>query len=94
MDYEEVVTFTLAYLREHNAVGEGVIRDLRTKSKQLQCAAWMICFKGAIPHKTYEGIHRLYVEHRKHDHGFSRVDVKQLAAIRRFCADPFDMSSF
>lgn len=94
MDFEEVVTFALAYLREHNAVGEGVIRDLRTKSKQLGCAPWMLAFKGAIPHKTYEDIHRLYVEHRKHENGFSRVDDKQLAAIRRFYADPFLMSSF
>lgn len=94
MDYEEVVAFTLAYLREHNAVGECVIRDLRTKSKQLECGAWMLCFKGAIPQKTYEDIHRLYVEHRKNDHGFSRIDNKQLAAISRFYADPFAVGSF
>lgn len=91
MDYQEVVAYALGYLREHRVVGEGVIRDLRTKSKQLPCTQWMLCFKGTIPQKTYTDIQMRYIEHSKHDHGFTCLNDKQVAAIGRYYADPFSV---
>lgn len=89
MDYQEVVAYALGYLRQHRVVGEGVIRDLRTKSKQLPCTQWMLCFKGAIPQKTYMDIQMRYIEHSKHDHGFACLNDKQVAAVGRYYADAF-----
>lgn len=92
MDYEEVVVFALDYLKKSSIVGEGVIRDLRSKSGQMGWSHWMQYFKGSVSAKTYAKIRNEYVEHGKPDYGFTPMDDGQVSAMESFYADPWSVT--
>lgn len=89
MDFQEVVNFSLEFLKKSRVVGNSVIRDLRSKSKTMPSAEWMEYFKGSIAPKTYEEIHKQYIEHSKHDYGFTPVGDVHLGVISSFYDDIF-----
>lgn len=85
----DAVVFALHFLQERRVVGEGVIRDLRSKATQLECPAWMKYCRGSVSPKTYKELNSHYEEHNKADLGFSPMNDKEVADMDRFYADAF-----
>lgn len=86
---DETVIFALRFLEESSVVGEGVIRDLRSKATLLECPAWMHYCSGIVSPKTYSELNSHYKEHNKADYGFSPMSDKEVMLMDRFYADAF-----
>lgn len=86
---DEAVIFALQFLKERSVVGEGVIRDLRSKATQLKCPAWMQYCSGSVSPKTYSELNNRYKEHNKADYGFSPMNDKEVVDMHRLYTDAF-----